>query len=256
MSNVDARTDASPSELLQKMVAGLSPAYRPWPFGMPTSVAPRVVVVGASPGNSPDPSTPRRPTDGPTTDGSAHPGFYYRDTKHYWTKIRALCTAVVRCDSPEASEEEALARCGHFNLGTGMAGTATLGVVEPDIVTWLSGLMGSVLPVEVIVGVGLNGILKEPAINALWNQAPGALRVDWSSPQASTAFQGYRFRTWRARRADGGSVLVCLWPNHPSRNPFTGPVNVYWNEAVQQFCEIVTRDQKSASPTTREGFQA
>jgi hypothetical protein len=249
MNEVNVPANTAQSLMLQRMVANLAPTYLPWPFGMPTSVAPGVVVIGASPGNSPDPSTPRRATDGPTTDGSAHPGFYYRDTKYYWTKIRALCTAVARCESPNASEKEALAQCGHFNLGTGMAGTATVGVVEPDIVTWLSGLMGSVLPVKVVVGVGLNGILKEPAINALWNQAPGALRVDWSSPQATTPFDGYRFRTWRARRADGGSVLVCLWPNHPSRNPFTGPIGDSWQASVQQFCGIV---RERGRPLTHE----
>jgi hypothetical protein len=238
MNEVNVAGISTQDQMRQRLVANLAPAYLPWPFGMPTSITPRVVVIGASPGNSPDLSTPRRATDGPTTDGSAHPGFYYRDTKHYWTKVRALCTAVVRCENPDASEDEALAQCGHFNLGTGMAGTATVGVVEPDIVMWLSGLLGSVLPVKIVVGVGLNGILKEPAINTLWNHAPGALR-DWSHPHSTSSFEGYRFRIWKARRADGESVLVCLWPNHPSRHPFTGPMGDTWQYSVRQFCGIV-----------------
>lgn len=60
-----------------------------------------------------------------------------------------------------------------------------------------------------------------------------------AAPQHSYPFQGYRFRTWEARRTDGESVLVCLWPNHPSRNPFTGPIGANWQEAVEAFCGIV-----------------
>jgi len=212
----------------------------------PTSIAPRVVVIGASPGNSPaagrrTPSDQEKQYDPPTI-GQAHRGFYYPDAKHYWDKVRALCTAVVGCHSPELSEAEALAQSGHFNLGTGFAGTATVDVAEPAIVSWVSGLLGSVLPVEVVVGVGVKEILTNPVVNQRWNDVPGGLQVEWDRPQERGSFQSYQFRLWQARRADGESVLVCLWPNHPSRPPFAGPVGPAWQAAVDTFCEIV-RDQ-------------
>jgi hypothetical protein len=120
-----------------------------------------------------------------------------------------------------------------------MAGQATIGVVEPTLVAWLSGLLGTVLPVRAVIGVGLNAILSDERVNRLWNGADGGLRVNWAQPQWTEPFQGYRFRLWRAERADGERVLVCLWPNHPSRVPFTGPVGENWRAAVEQFCEIV-----------------
>jgi len=229
---------------VERLTANLPNEHRPWPFGMPTSIEPRVVIIGASPGNSPErgrgsADAGATPGYAPPTYGRAHQGFYYRDTSHYWVKVRNLCLAVVHCYRPGLSEDDALAYSGHFNLGTGSTGTASICVVEPGIVTWLSGLLGSVLPVRVVVGVGLNALLRDPHVVRLWNDAPGGLRVDWSAPQRSAPFQGYRFRLWEARRADGESVLVCLWPNHPSRNPFTGPVGPTWLAAVDQFCGIV-----------------
>jgi hypothetical protein len=237
-------TESSYESELAQLTGGLPAEHRPWPFGMPTSVSPRVVMIGASPGSSPESANPHRGSEQgrayePPTTGCAHPGFYYRDASYYWDKIRVLCTAVVRCDAPEVSEDEALALEGHFNLGTGLAGTATLGVVEPGIVTWLSRFLGSVLPVGVVIGVGLNAILSEPTAKAPWNRSPGGLRVDWASPERSYPFLGYRFRTWEARGSDGESVLVCPWPNHPSRNPFTGPVGPAWQVAVAEFCRIM-----------------
>lgn len=226
----------------EQLTIGLPAEHLPWPFGMPTSIAPMVAVIGASPGSSPATSE-ASPIDYRPTVARVHPGFYYPDTSHYWAKIRSLCTAVARCYAPSASEEEALALAGHFNLGTGLAGAATLGVVEPKIVTWLSGLLGSRLPVRVLVCVGLNAILKEPAVSHLWNNAPCALRVEWDSPQVSEPFQGYRFRLWRAQRSDGEPVLVCMWPNHPSRVPFTGPIGQNWQAAVDRFCGIVRKFQ-------------
>lgn len=234
---------ATEEEVLRRLVARLPQEHLPWPFGMPTSIAPRVVVIGASPGNSP--AAGQRTPPGqeehydPPTVGRAHRGFYYPDAKHYWDKVRALCTAVVRCHSPEVSEEEALAQSGHFNLGTGFAGTATVDVAEPAIVSWVSGLLGSVLPVEVVVGVGVKGILTNPAVNQRWKDAAGGLQVEWGRPHRRRPFQNYQFRLWRARRADGESVLVCLWPNHPSRHPFTGPPGPIWEDSVEQFCRIL-----------------
>ena len=239
------------SSARSRMVAALPAKFLPWPFGMPTSVAPRVVVFGASPGNSPARSGLPVGLDGdgtyePPTEGWPHPGFYYEDASHYWAKIRSLCTAVARCESPTASEDECLMRSGHFNLGTGLAGTASVRAIDAALVPWLSGLLGSVVPVKVVIGVGVNAILRHPDVGEMWNGATGGLRLDWARPQTLYPFQKYRFRIWRARRADGSSVLVCLWPNHPSRHPFAGPPNAAWQAAVETFSNIVREDSGRA----------
>ena len=55
----------------------------PWPFGMPCSAAPHVVVLGVSPGNRPrledkDFQTDNAATEPPTF-GEVHGGFLYED---------------------------------------------------------------------------------------------------------------------------------------------------------------------------------
>jgi hypothetical protein len=240
-SNPDAR-----AETLRHLTYALPPEYHPWPYGMPTSAAPQVVVVGASPGNSPDLSEngaePGRSFQPPTF-GDAHPGFYYRDTKGYWEKIRFLVTSVVRHSAPALTEAEALALAGHFNLGTGRAGAATEDAVEPDIVSWVSALLGSRVPAEVVIAVGLNGILTRRSVERLWNDAPGGLAIDWRRPDRMHPFPPYQFRIWHATRSDGAPVLVCMWPNHPSRHPFAGPVGAAWRQSVLEFCSLLPQHE-------------
>src|SRR5260370_5392666 len=51
---------------------------RPWPFGMPSSINPFVVFLGASPGGSPPACEVREPYELPTA-GVAHPKLYVCD---------------------------------------------------------------------------------------------------------------------------------------------------------------------------------
>jgi hypothetical protein len=74
---------------------------KPWPYAMPGSVAPWVVTLGVSPGNSPseehkDRPILRRAPGAPPTFGKPHPDFYYPDTKGFWKRIRALSCSFMR----------------------------------------------------------------------------------------------------------------------------------------------------------------
>lgn len=208
---------------------------------MPVSADPSVVIVGASPGNSPDPT--EQVTDsgysGPTF-GTAHSGFFYRDSKSYWEKVRALCSEVLRVTDPSISEHDALALSGHLNLGTGCNGSATDEVIEPSIVRWVSSLLGSVVSADIVITFGLNGLLTKKTHTDAWNEGPGGLRVNWISPENRYRFQQYSFRVWSATRSDGLRVLVCSWPNHPSRHPFAGTADSQaWKESLVAFRKIV-----------------
>lgn len=225
----------------QRLASGLPPEYMPWPYGMPSSADPYVVIIGASPGNSPDPSdlSGDRSYDPPTF-GHPHTGFFYGDTKYYWDKVRFLCSEVINVASPELSTNEALALSGHLNLGVGQSGVATDAVVDDEIISWVSHLLGSELTAKVVITFGLNGILTKSARNTAWNEAHGTLPVNWRNPQRSYPFQNYSFRVWETKRMDGEPVLVCMWPNHPSRHPFTGAASgESWRNAVVAFCEIL-----------------
>ena len=235
------------SSILQSLTRLLPAEHAPWPFGMPSSVAPYIVVVGLSPGSSPAASGQPTSSTGvgtydPPTFGDVHQGFLYPDPRNYWDKIQVLCKAVVRQHAPTLSLDDCLALSGHYNLGTGLFGEASMDAVEPEIVSWLSGLVNLVLPARVIVCLGLNSILASHKCNRLWNGAPNALSIDWRNPQFSYPFQRYQFRVWETRRSDGEEILVCVWPNHPSRHPFAGTAeNVNWLSSVTAFCNILDK---------------
>jgi hypothetical protein len=254
LASLRGMSEVERKDMKARLSARLPCKLRPWPFGMPTSADPVVVVIGASPGNSPAASGQPTSASGvgaydPPTFGQVHGGFYYEDTKHYWSKVRSLCVAVGRSLDPDASPEDSLALAGHFNLGTGLAGAATLGVVEPGIVSWISGLLGSVLNAQVVICFGINSVLTSPEVSELWNDAPGSLHVNWASPQRLVPFDKYSFRLWDAMCAEGERVLVCTWPNHPSRHPFAGPPDsAQWLSAVREYCDIV-RARAGLEPT-------
>lgn len=226
---------------VQRLTQCLPQQYLPWPYGMPLSADSSVVIVGASPGNSPDPAekTKNSDYDGPTF-GKAHPGFFYDDTKSYWQKVCSLCSAVVQVANPNLAEEDALALSGHLNLGTGQSGTATDAVVNDQILAWVSNLLGSVLSADVVITFGINGILTKHKYNSAWNEVPGALKLNWKNPHKVYPFQNYSFRVWDMKRSDGRSVMVCMWPNHPSRHPFTGTADgSLWKESLAAFQAIL-----------------
>ena len=54
-----------------------------------------------------------------------------------------------------------------------------------------------------------------------WNGS-GGLPVDWATPMKACKFGRYQFRLWTPCRADGERIARLMWPNHPSRHPFTG----------------------------------
>jgi hypothetical protein len=68
----------------------------------------------------------------------------------------------------------------------------------------------------------------------LWENS-GGLVIDWDNPDAEDPFGKYRFRLWKARRADGQPMAVLMWPNHPTRHPFAGgPEGEHWQAAKRQ----------------------
>lgn len=210
-----------------------------WPFGMPTCVNPLVVALGASPGNSPAAApwngiAPDLPYPQPTF-GEPHIGLFYPDRSSYWTKMRLLLADLVRTIDPEASDQEALAVSGHLNLGTGTFGRATLAATQADITQWVAGLVVGSLAPRILVTVGLDGLLKERELSG--KLAAGGLDVSWQRPEFAEPLEGYRYRfkLWRAKRADGGPITIVGWPNHPSRHPFgDGEPFPIWRRSIAQ----------------------
>jgi hypothetical protein len=211
-----------------------------WPYGMPASIDPKIIFIGVSMGASPSSNDIEIELNGDDclfskideakTD-KKH--FYYPDGRHYWDKLRLLSHNYFKVTCPDISEEDAIAMSSHFNLGTGSAGKASTSDVEPLYINWVSTLLNQKLRPDLVVLFGLKSILKKKAIRDSWNNESG-LRVDWSVPkETSLNTEAYSFSEWTVTNALGHSIKIVLWPNHPSRPPFSDIKK--WELAVNQY---------------------
>jgi len=151
---------------------------------------------------------------------------------------------MVREFDASMSDVECDALSGHLNLGIASAGTASIDVIQREIVTWVSRLIYDVLRPRIVVGLGLTGLLTKPASSVAnwWNE--GGLVVDWRHMRTLSSGMGGRtfaFRHSRGQRADGGIAHVILWHNHPSRAPFGGAPGrgSYWDACVDAGVEVL-----------------
>jgi hypothetical protein len=236
LKELKAKTPQEKRGILHDLAEGCP--IQPWPYGMPSSALPHVVLLGMSPGNSPAPEdrdleTKNKSYDEPTF-GSAHSGFFYNDTKRYWEKVRDLCHFLVCRDQPGLSLNDALAVSSHLNLGTGRHGQADKDALDDAIVRWVSGLLSTKLQAKVLIGFGVTGALADRRISTLWNYQDG-LQIDWTRPTVCRKFARNNFRFWAPVRSDGSRMAVLLWPNHPSKPPFSGgPDTDGWRDSKHE----------------------
>jgi hypothetical protein len=217
---------------------GATAPVQPWPYGMPTSINPFIVFLGASPGNSPPLSDPRHrslePYDLPTT-GIPHWGITAKDKRHYWDRVRDLGTYIIRARSPQLSDEQAQALLGQLNLGTGQFGQARNAPFEADYCRWVPAVILDLLRPAYVLLFGMQSRLRraEQQFDPL-----GSLGIDWNAPDECFPFSAYKasnykFRIWRVKRPDGRIMRVVQWPQHPSRAPMTNPH--WWQESGREF---------------------
>ncbi|MEC4749738.1 hypothetical protein [Methylomicrobium sp. Wu6] len=216
-----------------------------WPDGMPASLDPKLVLVGVSPGNAPNYETEELRKESsdycysePRAIKTENSHFYYPDARDYWIKLRYLSHSFFKRFHPEITEIQALSLTSHVNLGTGSAGSATIKDVEKDYVKWVSDLLNETHSPDLVVLFGLNGILKDDDISKWWNES--GLRVDWKKPTNTFGFNGYiqrsyYFREWSVRNAKSHPIRLVIWPNHPSRPPFSD-LSI-WKQAVSEYLD-------------------
>ena len=241
---------AEQKALLDTLVEA-SPAMPKWPFGMPTSINPYVVILGVSPGARGD-DNECSPYDPPTI-GEPHHCFGGEFTKpgekwenaaaiRYWQKVRELCVQILQSINPTLKPSDCIAISGHLNLGTAQEGTAGEHALNPKIVEWIPDVIVNSLRPRVLVLFGLKGLLATSKIiqDAFRKNAALAKVVDGKPEIVPFKFQTkseYRFRIWEVEKPDGGKMSIVLWPNHPSRVPFRN--GEAWQEAIKQFISIL-----------------
>ena len=209
---------------------------------MPASLDPKIVLIGASPGNSPiagDKGAATGYTSIPTVFTPENSHFYYKDGKRYTEEVRYLARAFCLMEGTVTSERDALSLCSHFNLGTKRAGTVSKPVIEQDVVQWVSRLLNTVHNPDLIVLFGLLKILqdRDQEVSSWWN-CKGGLQINWNKPDHQRIFSGYtkkalRYREWIAHNSQGNDVRVVTWPQHPSKPPFTHDMKM-WESSVAE----------------------
>ena len=204
------------------------------------SINPFVIFLGASPGGSPPPQARsltiafltdcRRPRD-------AHPKLDVPDGRHhYWLRVRELGSAIIRARTRRPlliPDAEAL--IGQLNLGTRQCGKAKNAPFDKRYCEWVpEAIMDDLRPSYVIL-LGLASRLTRPDSGFDPFQRCG---IDWTNPDQSFAFNGYRrskyrYRIWTRKRSDHRTVRFVLWPQHPSRAPMTKAS--VWTESGSEF---------------------
>ena len=207
-----------------------------WPYGSATSINPLLVVLGASPGKSPQPGdrnyVMRKPFDLPTA-GKPHPHVLsYKDTRGYYDKMRTLGRTLL--DADDTLGDDALALFGTMNLSTAASGRASDVHVGRQFARWVLATIRDGLRPRVLVLLGLRGRLKE--LSRLF--ADTFEGFDVRQPDREYALEKYQtkrlvFREWDLVGKPGSPLLLVDWPQHPSRSPFSDPL--WWRVACEQF---------------------
>lgn len=218
-----------------------------WPDGFPASIDPKLLLIGVSYGNSPEKKVDDKYQNGKKhyksrpcaiKDQDSH--FYYKDTSHYWEKLRYLSLSYFRHFYKTFSEIDAISLTTSINLGTGSDGKATVANVEEEYVKWASKLINYIYNPDIVVLFGLWGIFKEnEEVRQWWNHKSG-IKIDWENPgypphEFNVNGRNYKYRVWSVTNSNGHQIKVVTWPNHPSRHPFR---NIeWWKKSVDQFIQ-------------------
>lgn len=223
---------------------------KPWPYGMPSSINPFVVFLGASPGGSPPAgdSTHVVCAPYPAPNASAHPKLgKEQDARHYWSRVCELGSMIVQAHAPEVSDSQAHALIGQLNLGTEQHGNVGDAAFDPKYCSWVLEVILDYLRPSYVVMPGLRSRLTKRGAGF---DPSRRLGIDWNKPDQCFSFQAYKrvqykFRLWNRKRSDGKAVRFILWPQHPSRAPMTD--GRIWKESAREFCEFIAQDRVDTS---------
>jgi hypothetical protein len=219
-------------------VIGASAPMQPWPYGMPSSINPFVVFLGASPGGSPPADDPMHESANAyalPTAGTPHGGLYCRDTRNYWSRVREIGALIIRSHVPTMALSDTHSLLGQLNLGTGQFGAARNVPFEPEYCRWVPDVILDHLRPSYVILLGMLGRLSQSGSGF---DPLKRLGIDWRKPERSIPFTSYKaqhlkFRIWTRKRPDDKDIRFVLWPQHPSRAPMTD--NTLWVESAREF---------------------
>ena len=239
-------SDQEGEKLVEQLAETFPRGKDNWPRTFPAAINPKLILIGVSPGGSPNEEVDEnkylgypsvfKPVD---TDNLPVTNFMYPDKNGYWDKLRYL----IKHYFPELSEREALSLSTHYNLGTDATGNPSDEDVDEDIIRWVSKLLNKVHKPDLVILFGLKGILQHDYRNAQWNHEEG-LRINWNRPHYEILLQEYsdsryHFRGWEVINDLDHKFNVVLWPNHPSRVPFG--TDKIWQDSVKNYLRLLVQ---------------
>ncbi len=207
-----------------------------WPHGMPTAINPKIVVLGPSPGNSPEKGEKQAPSSySPPTFGTAHSKLFYSDARGFFAKVRLLCIGILR-EQYGLSDGDALALSGMMNLDIGQFGRSSEVKYDPNLVRWVLRTIIDKLRPDHLICIGL----KSEAKVILPQIAQG---IDATRPDRVLTFRAYAKRSltyqeWSVKRNDSATTRVVLWPQHPGKAPFTNAQ--LWQASIDEYVNSLT----------------
>jgi hypothetical protein len=240
--------NADPSlknHLVQQLLSG-SPTKFDWPYGMPTSVNPWLLLIGISPGaavGGGENIQLKRKEYVPTV-GEPHPHFNskrfwkrYGAWPGYWPKIRQLCAGLLR-DRFDDDEEKVLTVCGHLNIGEIQTGTGDEKAINSKILRWVPDVVTERLRPHVVLLLGMKRHRKE-SLKSWKGTGFEFILVDPDEQPSFKCSDGKRrcFQVWNNPSPSSYPRKVIMLPNHPSRHPFT--VAKHWESMIRQVKPIV-----------------
>ena len=195
---------------------------KPWPFGMPTSINPYLLILGVSPGARKD-DNECSPYKLPTI-GEPHEGFGGEFAEPagdwdnaYWIKLRQLCTALLQSVDPTLTARESLSLSGHLNLGTAQEGKAGEHALNSKVLAWVPDVIVNTLRPRILICFGLKGLLaNSKRLRDAFRKNPTLARiVDSKAMEVPFRFKSsskYTFSIWEVKRPDGGQMSVVFMP--------------------------------------------
>ena len=217
-----------------------------WPYGSATSINPLVVVLGASPGTSPQRGDrnyeTRNPFDLPTAGEPHRHVLNYKDPRGYWDKMRTLGRTLL--DPDDTLGDRALALFGTMNLSTAASSRASDVEVGRQFARWVLETIRNGLRPRVLVLLGLRTRLKERELSRLFEDIFRGLNL--RKPHREYALEvdpSFAFREWDLDADQGSPLLLVDWPQHSGKPPFVDRNGDRWREACEQFIrELTARD--------------
>jgi len=206
-----------------------------WPHGQSTSINPLIVVLGPSPGASPQTGDEDDPYDKPQilpTSG-VHPMIStYNDGKRFFESCRTLFNTMLA--SRRINGPDVFSLCGIMNLNPFRAGSANDVEFDPDFVKWVLHIISEHLRPRILVCLGLKGRLNGDAKH-LFEETFSGLNFRHAQSFVFKAYEDKRLTFDELEIPNRGDypMLLVSWPNHSSRAPFSN--SDLWEKSCEEF---------------------